>query len=317
MDRARNTLGEFRKRITDRLKIYEDLSHQKVNPDLALSLQSLPCVENANTEHITVEMCNKIGTGLYCTFQIEYLVNPRTYTWYIPVNYQGIELYGETKTDIIATTQAGRWGLLKCEDEDLKPDIFDYCKFIEYNNDCSKEFNSAKIDKALSYCNFTRNKAAISTYTEYGYLIQGENLKIRIKDPTSGTYQDIRDRTPVLIKTNRIITIDDEENKIVLNPAFGENNEIITYSWLSDKDIDSLEEKVKYLEFMEETDSEDLIDLILIILMGIILPVIGIIVKNQCTDMSAWEEKINMKSLKNSYKGNLKDNKKVIRATRV
>lgn len=33
--------------------------------------------------------------------------------------------------------------------------------------------------------------------------------------------------------------------------------------------------------------------------------------------MSAWEEKINMKSLKNSYKGNLKDNKKVIRATRV
>jgi len=315
--KVRQTLHRLRERITDRLMLLEDLTHEKVNADLALSIQTLGCVESSKMEQLSIGMCNKIGTGLYCTVNVEYLVNSKQYTWYIPVNYNGIQWYGETATDILVHTNQGRWGLLKCEDKDGRPDIFDYCKFTDYNNDCSKEFSNTKIDKILTHCNFSRSEAKLSTLTEWGYLVQGQGLRIKTRDTRSGTYQDLREQTPVLLRTPREIIIQDGENTVTLKPAFTETDEVINYSWLSDKDVTALEGQVSYTEFQAEIDSEDYIDLVLVILMSIVVPAIAVICKKQCQNMDQWEEKINLAKLKKIQRRNLKDNRKVMKVTRV
>jgi hypothetical protein len=75
--------------------------------------------------------CIKVDTGLYCTFYISTYSATTSYKWYIPVNYNGIEVKLPGQNIVVKSSETDGQGLLCCE----KPPVFSInsCSFQNWD----------------------------------------------------------------------------------------------------------------------------------------------------------------------------------------
>ena len=131
-----------------------------------------------------------------------------------------------------------------------------------------------------SNCNFTKQTPKTYTKTTTGLLIQGEDLTIRLTDPTTvDTVKTIDQETPLLIQSNYIIEIEKGGSITQVKPTEQYTEEYIINSWMTEANLDNLELKNTVLDILNDISYGEYIDIALIILMGLIIPIIGVLLK--------------------------------------
>ena len=161
-----------------------------------------------------------------------------------------------------------------------------------------------------SNCNFTKQTPKIHTKTTTGLLIQGEGLTIRLTDPTTGdTLKTIDQEIPLLIQSNYIIEIEKGGSITQVKPTDQYTDEYIINSWMTEANLDNLELKNTVLDILDNISYEEYIDIALIILMGIIIPIIGVLLKNR--PVNTWNQNPIEKHRRKTSKHNLKQNREM------
>ena len=161
-----------------------------------------------------------------------------------------------------------------------------------------------------SNCNFTKQTPKTYTKTTTGLLVQGEDLIIRLTDPTTGdTETTIDQETPLLIQSNYIIEIEKGGSITQIKPTDQYVDKYIINSWMTEANLDNLELKNTVLDILDDISYGEYIDIALIILMGIIIPIIGVLLKNR--PLSTWNQNPIEKHRRKTSKHNLKQNREM------
>ena len=78
---------------------------------------------------------------------------------------------------------------------------------------------------------------------------------------------------------------------------------------MTETDLDNLELKNTVLDILDNISYGEYIDIALIILVGIIIPIIGVLLKNR--PLSTWNQNLIEKHHRKTSKHNLKQNRKM------
>lgn len=102
----------------------------------------------------------------------------------------------------------------------------------------------------------------------------------------------IRDKTPVLIQTNKVITVSNNNELIRIKPSFTFATEQIHYSWLTKSDEDKLVMQADWNYFVDNIDSSEIVDMIMIVLFSIVLPITACLCKKSIPRFQTDPEKL-------------------------
>ena len=119
----------------------------------------------------------------------------------------------------------------------------------------------------------------------------------------------IEQRPPLLVQSNYLIEIEKDGSFTQIKPTEEYTEEYIAESWLNEADIDNLELKNTVYEILDDISYGEYIDIGLLILMGIIIPIIGVLLKNR--PINTWNQNSNEKHRRNISKKNLKQNREM------
>ena len=302
--------------LLDRIKLLESFLNKNVNEETMAALGANGCIENAQYEKAKILSCQKNSLGVDCLIEVTALTNQMPYEFYTPVSYKGIQLTTNDPKEFLVKNAQGKWYVLDCKlDDDNLIDPFDFCEATAYKNKCSDNLDKTDFSILLSNCNFTKNEAESYIDSENGVLIQKDFEKIKLKDWDENVKDVVlSDEPPFLIQTSKILELNDNGAKIVINPISNNTEEKIILSWLSDDNIKDLENKIFKEDLIEELDYGAYIDLALILIVTIIIPVIGFLVKaySNVNMPNNFDEKKRVQQAKN----NLKQNKNVLKILR-
>ena len=133
--------------------------------------------------------------------------------------------------------------------------------FTPYDNDCSKTLMTQDYSDYSSNCNFTKHTPKTYTKTTTGLLVQGQDLTIRLTDPTTGdTVTTIDQDTPLLIQSNYIIEIEKGGSLTQIKPTDQYADEYIVNSWMTEANLDNLELKNTVLDILDDISYGEYID---------------------------------------------------------
>ena len=311
LTRVQELLNDYAILITDRVRLLDLMLNKQIGDELLTAISSRDCIKSVSFESTKIIACFKHSKGISCTVEITALTEQRIYQQYTPVNYRGLQLSAFDTDSFFVKTLDNKWGILTCTlDEDLLLDLFDYCSFTLYDNDCSTVLTTQDYSDYSSHCNFTKQAPKLHTKTTTGVLIQGENLIIRLKDLTTGTIaMKIDKRPPLLIQSNYLIEIEKDGSFTQITPTEKYTEEYIAESWLTEADIDNLVMKNTVYEILDDISYGEYIDIGLIIIMGIIIPIIGVLLKNR--PINTWNQNSSEKHRRNKNKKNLKQNREI------
>ena len=116
-------------------------------------------------------------------------------------------------------------------------------------------------------------------------------------------------RPPLLIQSNYLIEIEKDGSFTQITPTEKYTEEYIAESWLTEADIDNLVMKNTVYEILDDISYGEYIDIGLIIIMGIIIPIIGVLLKNR--PINTWNQNSSEKHHRNKNKKNLKQNREM------
>ena len=311
LTKVQELLNDYAILITDRVKLLESLLNKQIGEELLTAISSRDCIKPASFESTKIIACYKHSRGISCTVEITALTEQQIYQQYTPINYRGIQITASDPDDYFVKTSDNKWGLLSCtKDDDQLLDLFDYCYLSSYDNDCSKILMTKTYSDYSSNCNFTKHTPKVYTKTTTGLLIQGEGLLIKLRDPVTNDLNKIIDKdVPLLIQTNNIVEIGKDGSTTLIKPTEQYTEEYIIDSWMTNTDLDNLELKTAVLEILDDISYGEYIDIALIILMGIIIPIIGILLKNR--PISTWNQNSEEKHRRKTSKHNLKQNREM------
>ena len=311
LTKVHELLNDYAILVTDRVRLLDLMLNKQIGDELLSAISSKNCVKLANFESTKIIACFKHSKGISCNVEIAALTEQQIYQQFTPVNYRGLQLSAFDTESYFVKTLEDKWGILTCTlDEDQQLDLFDYCSFTLYDNDCSAAFTSQDYSDYSSHCNFTRQTPKLHIRTTTGILIQGEDLIIRLKDLTTGVLiKKIEQRPPLLVQSNYLIEIEKDGSFTQIKPTEEYTEEYIAESWLNEADIDNLELKNTVYEILDDISYGEYIDIGLLILMGIIIPIIGVLLKNR--PINTWNQNSNEKHRRNISKKNLKQNREM------
>ena len=311
LTKVHELLNDYAIIVTDRVRLLDLMLNKQIGDELLSAISSKDCIKLANFESTKIIACFKHSKGISCNVEITALTEQQVYQQFTPVNYRGIQLTAFDTDNYFVKTLDNKWGVLSCNhDEDLLLDLFDYCSFTPYDNDCSKILMTDDYSDYSSNCNFTKQTPRLYTKTTTGLLLQGEDLIIRLTDSTTGdTVQTVDLNTPLLIQSNNIIEIEKGGSVTKIKPTEQYVDEYIISSWMTEADLDNLELKNTVLDILDDISYGEYIDIALIILMGIIIPIIGVLLKNR--PINTWNQNPIEKNHRKTSKHNLKQNRQV------
>jgi hypothetical protein len=275
---AQNILFEFCSYMNDFATIYEiiaddmltslEMLSDKVYPEVLFGELTRDCngSRNGEGEKFDVTMCKKTNKGYRCQITITQSINLKEYTKVYPIHYDNIRLSGFNDNDNFAKTLITmELRYMSCDNSNSG----DYPVCIEQiiPEPCNGLIIRSDIKGIINNCNFTRSIPQIGIMIPYGgIIIQGNGLEIKNGE------NSISHKTPMVIYSPETITITDNKEDYVYPPAITIEELTIVESKLSLEEIEYLKNSMKWEEVWENTDYEDLIDYILIILQIIIFP---------------------------------------------
>jgi hypothetical protein len=310
LERVQQKLEQLTDLIFDRLRLLEMVSNKQVTGELLAGIQSQSCILAGKIERVSILQCEKAKKGLICELQVQVPINQVNYELYIPINFRQIQLTIEPGKYLVKKNQ--HWKLLTCkQDTDEILNSFDTCKEENFDAECSKVLDQKNIDLLIEKCKFSQEEPPLSTSTEEGLLIQGMNLQIELLDSTTDTRpEQLYEKPPLLVSTNKIVRVSTNGYEELLHPKVKVEREQVYTTWLTETDIDKLEESVIEDMFSKLTHNE-FIDMF----MGCSILIISVFIlcltykqrtlKKQVTD----DLEKQLKRLK--AKGNLKSNSRL------
>ena len=278
-----NDLVEDLKRATlERKTVLSLLMENQVPDELETYLTSQNCLAAGKAEEIVIDFCRKEKLGIFCEITIHLHNELMELTKIVPISYHGVELMAENKDQLIVRSADGKIGFLKC---DLNLDEADPTKSLSYvkegcsfellNQDCATSLNQILQAQILKYCNFTRKEPILGQWVKDGLLIQGEKQELEITeyDLNGQNKRPIASEAPLLIASNKVIEIKKGKNTLKFPPRHNVVMRRILHTYLSEEFQNQLVTQAMWHDLKQGLDWEDLIDVILIGIVGILVPV--------------------------------------------
>ena len=183
-------------------------------------------------------------------------------------------------------------------------------------NDCYSSLLTKDIENIIKQCNFTKETPSLGTRIQSGgILVQRMGTITKVKENTD--YRLLTAESPILVFTNKLIKLENEELDMVFEPLGLAQNTRLVNSRLTSKNIENLKEKLKWEQLFEGLDTEDYTRYSALGLQGILYLIVAVIVvltikfRNKLKKLQLPNE--NRKSRKNI----LKSNKSLLRQSKV
>jgi hypothetical protein len=142
-----------------------------------------------------------------------------------------------------------------------------------------------------------------------GILVQGKDLEVQLLDSLTDHRPDkISKAPPMIIVTNKIVRILQNEFEKTIHPKAQVLTEKIIESWLTDDDISSLKNKITIKEILDFGHYESIVGAVL---MSVIILVVGFIFKKQRNLTQQLETDLEKQFKKSKTKQNLRENTRV------
>jgi len=319
----REILTDFCQLVTDRLTILDTFSIGQLADEVPAVIQTQTCASVGTPEEFKVISCDKLAQGFYCNIEVITYTEPQYLALYTKVNFQGIELMGETEGQLLARDSSLNWKLLTCQDDfnnDNLPDYFKLCSITDYNNGCSRSLDLRRAALLIKNCNFTRRTPDAVTMTETGTLIMGNKAVIKLLQSDGTVFKVLDQELPLLITTSRTIELEMGGIKTKIKPQKPTQHETVAEFFLDDQDIKTIKQSLNIDDFTDNLGLDDYIDLILVIIVTIVVPIVGVLCKKHIQTSDYWIKKevqiAKIEKPENKSKRNLKENHVVFSMSR-
>jgi hypothetical protein len=258
-------------------------------------------------ENTHILNCQKTNQGLLCLLESTVFTDYQKFDAYSLINYKGIQLKFEGD---YLVKQGSEWGVLQCENNlNQELDLFDSCQYVKLDSDCSSVLKRETIKPFLDNCVFEKITPKISEITKNGVLVQGENLEVQLLDTLTDYRPDkIYEAPPMLIATNKIVRVIQNNFEETIHPKNLVTSEKIMTTWLSDEDIKSLENKMKINEIL---DFDYYTDIGGALVLSLVILVLGFVFKKQREISQKVNNDVEGQAKKAKAKLNLKENKRI------
>ena len=311
LEKIKETLDDYYYIISDRATLLDNLLNKKVHSEVIKGIETQGCVTPGNYEIVSISNCIIHSAGVFCTVDTKIPGKQQVYTLYTPIVYDNFRISTRYNDNFLVKTEQDKWAILQCElDKDDTLDVFDICDVIPYNNECSKAFATKDFNLYYHNCNFTRTTEIGDIDTDLGYLVQQKYDTVKLLTSiNTETVELARKDPPYLIQTSKTIELKKGEKIHIIKPKSKIYDEKIIYPWLTESNINSLEKMLTTEEILENIDYGLYVDIALIILMSIVVPSLGFLVKMYLKyGPNKSPEYLNHKYLTSK---NLKENRKI------
>ena len=238
--RLREILSDFRKTVKDYVYLLDNLTANRLTPDVLWYLQQTTCVEDFEEERYEIESCKKMKLGVECNIHITVFKNLKTMQQYLPISYNEYQLSVPEKA-ILVKDGNDQWSALQCDEEILENEIVNLgrCKFIHDMDECLKMTELNAFERIKEECSFEQKTPKAILQTEDGILVQSNALKVREKEEQN-KFTMLGKIVPYLIKTNNPLSVIQDESEDIYEPRKREETRQIVYTKLTEKQIKSL-----------------------------------------------------------------------------
>ena len=316
LEKIKETLDDYYYIISDRATLLDNLLNKKVHSEVIKGIETRGCITPGNYEEISVSNCLVYSAGIFCTIDTKIPGKQQVYTLYSPIVYNNFRVSTVYNDNFLVKTEQDKWAVLQCElDKDDTLDVFDICDIIPYNNECSKAFATKDFNLYYNNCNFTRTTDIEDIDTELGYLVQKRYDTVKLTTSVNTeTVEIVRKDPPYLIQTSKTIEFKKGEKLHIIKPKSKIHDEKVIYPWLTEANVNSLERMLDTEEILENIDYGLYVDIALIVIMSIIVPSVGFLVKMYVQ----YGPNKSPEYLSHKYKTsqNLKDNRKLTNIVR-
>jgi hypothetical protein len=281
IEQMRESLEDFVELLVERVTLIDSLLNKKVISEIVSGIESQECVTPGNFETLKILSCDSNIEGIQCIASIKTVGTPQTYTLYSPVVYNDFRLTTYTDNDYIVKNTLNKWTILQCtEDQDETLDVFDICDALPYENECGQAFDTKDFKLYYKNCNFSRAHTVKNIDTDEGYLVQENYDTVQlVNSDNSGAPKILNAKQPYLIKTGKIIQLIEGKVTSEIKPKYTTTEEKVITTWLTESEINSMERTVETEEILENIDYGLYIDIILVVVMTIIVPSVGFLMK--------------------------------------
>jgi hypothetical protein len=291
VEQIRESLEDFEGLLVDRATLIDSLMNKKVLSEIVSGIESSSfdhnidgspqCVTPGKFETLKILTCDTNKEGILCIVEIKTVSTPQTYTLYSPVIYKDFRLTTYTDNDYIAKNTLNKWTILQCtEDQDETLDVFDICDALPYENECGQAFDSKDFNLYYKNCNFSRTHTVKDIDTDEGYLVQESYDTVQlVNSDKSGTPKILNSKQPYLIKTGKTVQLIKGKVTLEVKPKYTTTEEKVITTWLTESEINSMERTVETEEILENIDYGLYVDIILVVVMTMIVPSVGFLMK--------------------------------------
>jgi hypothetical protein len=106
--------------LEERAMVMSSLSNDVIPEEIYALIALSECGPTGQLEHHYINSCNNFKSGLFCELDISVYKGVETYTKYVPINYENVQLVASSVNEMVVTNLDGQFGTIWIV-EKLKP----------------------------------------------------------------------------------------------------------------------------------------------------------------------------------------------------
>lgn len=255
------------------LSTLDTLASNKIPPEVQGHYQDAPCIGNYFEEALTVMDCYEADLGYYCDLEVTVPLSFISKVHMLPVHYNDIRIRGSTKEQYFIKEAGSKVvQLIECNHYGFNKENIPICEISDIEDDCKQALVSDDINSIIKQCNFTQHQPDLAVRTATGgLLVQGTDVTTLVQNDTG--YVTISDTTPILVHSPANIKIQQGKESFTFASIFNQVSTKVSSSKLTKDLISTLKVKFYWQSFLEDFDSEDLLQYLVLILQVILYPI--------------------------------------------
>jgi hypothetical protein len=269
--------------LEERAMIMSSLSNDAVPEEIYPLIALSGCGPTGQLEHHYINSCQNFKSGLYCELDISIYKGVETYTKYVPVNYENVQLVASSINEMFVSNSDGQFGILDCgeietspynpDDQPLTTDLT--CTFALYDNKCIKAIEREEYLNILTHCNFTSTIPELVTRTPLGLLIMNHDRSLVIKEigSTQKIKNTISSKTPLLLQTPNTVQINLGGLDLTFRPLSITIERRVNYTRLPEYFIKGMVKSAQKFDLLKELGISEYAHIVTLALLLLIVPI--------------------------------------------